>query len=123
MLAIPASRITPIAGLTLATILAASWTLFELPTIFVYASCLVGNHAHPGGFLCLVLPSAIVLGRDAGRAVSNNLLGGHQIILVDEIAYVGPAEIVPAEVLQASLQPAFFQDLDQCIGCQVSIFS
>jgi hypothetical protein len=84
-----------------------------LPAVFVWASYSIGYHAHPGGFLDLVLPGAILLGSDAGRAVSNNLLSGHHIVLVDEVADVSPTEIVPAKVLQACLQPVFFQDLDQ----------
>jgi len=122
MLAILASLIEPIAILALATALTAMQALIELPAIFVCVSWPVGDNAHPGGFLGLVLPGAIVFGRDASRAVSNDLLSGHQIILVDEVADVGPAEIVPAEVLQARLQPALFQDFDQRIGYQVSIF-
>ena len=55
--------------------------------------------------------------------MSNNLLSGHQIILVDQVADIAPTEIVPTEVLQACLQTALFQDLDQRIRCQVSIFS
>ena len=122
MLAILASLIEPIAILALATASTAMQALFELPAIFVCVSWPVGDNAHPGGFLGLVLPGAIVFGRDASGAVSNDLLSGHQIILVDEVADVGPAEIVPAEVLQARLQPALFQDFDQRIGYQVSIF-
>ena len=123
MLAILASLIELIAILALATASTAMQALFELPAIFVCVSWLVGNDTHPGGFLCLVLPGTIVFGRDASGAMSNDLLSGHQIILVDEVADVGPAEIVPAEMLEAGLQPALFQDLDQRIRCQVSIFS
>jgi len=69
---------------------------------------LICNHTHPGGFLGLVLPGAIIFGRDAGGAVSNDLLSGHQIILIDQVADISTAEIVPVEVLQAGLQPALF---------------
>ena len=95
----------------------------EVSTISVRISWFVGDRARPGDFLGLVLPGGIVFGRDTGGAVSNDLLGGHQVILVDQVADISPAEIVPTEVLQARLQPAFFQDLDQCIRCQASIFS
>ena len=43
-------------------------------------------------------------------------MSGYQIILIDEVADVGPAEIVPAEMLQARLHLALFQDLDQHRG-------
>ena len=123
VLAILASPIEPIAKLALSTALTTMQALIELPVIFVCVSWPVGDNTHPGGFLCLVLPGTIVFGRDTGGAVSNDLLSGHQIILVDQVADVGPAEIVPAEMLQARLQLALFQDLDQRIRCQVSIFS
>ena len=76
--------------LALATDSTAVQALIELPANFVCISWPIGNHSHPGGFLCLVLPGAIVFGRDAGRAVSNDFLGGHQIILVNQS--VKPAE-------------------------------
>ena len=81
--------------------------------MFVCAPSLIGNHAKPSGFSGLVLPGMIVFGRDAGRTMTDDLLGGHEVILVDEVADVGPAEIVPAEVLQPRLQSALFQDLYQ----------
>jgi hypothetical protein len=102
--------------LALATASTAAQAWIELPASFVCISWFIGNHAHPGGIPGLVLPGAIVFGRNAGRAVPNDLLGGHQIILVDQIADVRPAEIVPAEMLQARLQRAFFQELDQRVG-------
>ena len=84
--------------------------------------CLIRDHAHPGGFPGLVLPGPVIFGRDAGRTVTDDFLSGHEIILVDQIADVGPTEIMPAEMLEAGLQPALLQDLDQRIGGQVSLF-
>jgi len=59
-------------------------------------SWLIRDHAHLGGVPGLILPSAIILGRDVGGTVTDDLLGGHEVILVDQITDVGPAEIVPA---------------------------
>ena len=54
------------------------------------------DHAHLGGVPGLILPSAIILGRDVGGTVTDDLLGGHEVILVDQFTDLGPAEIVPA---------------------------
>ena len=62
---------------------------------FCLRSWKIRDHAHSGGFLGLLLPSAIVFGRDASRAMPDDLLGGHQVILVDQVADVGTTEIVP----------------------------
>jgi hypothetical protein len=48
--------------------------MFELSAFFFCAWLLLGNHAHPGGLIGLVLAGAIGFGRDADRAVSNDLL-------------------------------------------------
>ena len=57
---------------------------------------MIRDRTHTSGFPGLVLPGTIILGCDAGRTVANDLLGGHQVILVDQVADVGPAKIVPA---------------------------
>jgi hypothetical protein len=93
----------PITGLALATATTVVQAKIELHAIFICVSWPVGDNAHPGGFLCFVLPATIIFGRDAGGAVTDDLLGGHQVILVDQVADISPAEIVPAEMLQARL--------------------
>ena len=37
----------------------------------------------------------------------NDFLGSYQVILVDEVADVGPAEIVPAKILKVNVKLAF----------------
>ena len=54
------------------------------------------DHTHSGGFPGLLLLGAVILGCDAGGTVPDDLLGGHEVILVDQVADVGPAKIVPA---------------------------
>ena len=57
------------------------------------------DQTHPGGFPGFLLPGAIVFSCDVGGTVTDDLLGSHQVILVDQVADVSLAEIIPAEML------------------------